>query len=121
MHTPSRSTPVLVHSGNVCATSPPFACNTPTHNPLQSHADIHLNIRNICSPVFTHARRPVSLFIHPFWHLHAGSRTSICAHQAWARIQPKMSHFHAFKKFLTMFCSPVLSVWQTSLFTSGST
>ena len=76
------------------------ACNTPAHNPLQSHANIHLNIH---SPVFTHACRPVSLFIHPFWHLHAGSCTSICAHQSWACIQPKTSHFCSSRVFSQRF------------------
>ena len=119
-HTYSLATPVSVHWGDACATSPPFVCNTPAHNPLQSHTDTHLNICNIHSPVFTHPPRPVLLFIHPISCSHAGSCTSICTHWVWAHIQPEMSYFHSSKNFLAMFCSPVLSVWQMSLFMLGS-
>jgi hypothetical protein len=131
-HLSCHNTTCLLLSGDACATSPlfahTFAYDTPAHNPSQSHADVHPKICNIRSPMFTHTQltfvcgfvnptrrttahsRSFLLFTHPFCHLRAGLRTSVRAHQAWARIQPNTSHFCSFKIFSLCFCSPVHSV-----------
>jgi len=76
-HAHSLATPVLVHLGDACATSPPFVCNIPTHNPSQSHTNIHLNICNVHSPMFTCTQTclifHISTLVFVCWFTHIDS------------------------------------------------
>ena len=113
-HAHSLATPMLVHLGDACAMSPPFA-----------HAHLHATLLPtficcICSPVLMHTCKPVSLFIFPFWHSLAGSHIDSCTLGMGSHSTQNVILL-LFQEFSCNVCSSILSVWQTSLFVLGST
>ena len=120
-HAHSLATPMLVHSGDACATSPPFACAhlCATLLPTTSHSCTPTLISTFAT--FAHPCSHTHADMSRFSYIHSGVHVLVRTHQAWARIQPETSYFHSYKNFLTMFCSPILSLWHPSLFVLGST
>ena len=115
--------PVLVHSGDACATSPPFAR-------ARLRLTLPLTIPRCCGTLIFISHSLTRVHTHAelsrFSYIHSGVRVLVHAHRFVhsgheLTFDPKRHTSTLSRIFLAMLCSPVLSVWQMSLFMSGST
>src|SRR5882762_7029681 len=101
-----------VRSCNACATSPPFAH---THSHMTLLPTIPCSRMPMFIPRFT-------TFAHLLSHTHrADAHLWVCTRQAWAHVQPNLSHYLSFETFLAFshihsgICMLVRTHWFTHM------